>query len=168
MAFIVEDGTGLPNANSYVDVQEYRDYATDRGIDVTAELEATIQGYLVRSTDYVNLTYTFVGEQTTDTQSLAFPRTYNEVDLGLPVNVVNATIEMAFQVANGVTLFNDNTKNIISKKEKVDVIETEIKYDVTNSIYMSNASRFPTTEAYLKPYIDIYATNNGQVRVTNG
>ncbi len=77
MAFTVEDGSGVVSANSYVTEQEYRDYYADRGIDVTAETQAEIEGRLVRATDYCDDSYRWQGVKTYnfDINTLAFPRT---------------------------------------------------------------------------------------------
>ena len=169
MAFIVEDGTGLTDANSYASVQEYRDYASNRSIDVTSELDASIQGSLVRATDYVDLTYIYVGEQSNSPiQALEFPRTLDEVDLLLPTRVTKATIEMAFDLASGSNVFKDETKNITEIKEKVGPIETGTKYDVQSSLYRSNGARFPVADKLLKPYILSGTGNTGQIPVITG
>ncbi len=87
MAFVVEDGTGLTNSNSYISVAEYRAYCESREIDVTLDTDASIQGNLVLATDYLDMSYTFVGEANTTTQALEFPRTYNSVDLLIPLKL---------------------------------------------------------------------------------
>ena len=168
MAFIVEDGTGLVDSNSYVTVQEYRDYATDRGKDVTAELDADIQGYLVEATDYMDLSYTFKGEPSTDTQALQFPRVIDTVDVGVPLKIKYATIEMAFSEAKGISLFIDTEKNVTMKKEKVGPIETMYEYDTTATIYQSNAVRFPKADGYVKPYVESVNDNPGNLRAISG
>lgn len=168
MAFIVEDGTGLVDANSYVTVQEYRDYATDRGRDVTTEIDADIQGYLVEATDYVDLSYTFKGEPTFDIQALKFPRTIDDEDVGVPLKIKYAVIEMAFSEAAGVSLFIDSEKNVTMKKEKVGPIETMYEYDTTATIYQSNAVRFPKADKYVKPYVASVNDNPGNIRAISG
>ena len=166
MAFIVEDGTGLTDANSYASVQEYRDYAELRNIDVTSELDATIQGYLVRATDYLELTYEYLGEKLTETQMLEFPRLIDYEDTELPLRVKNATIEMAFEQANGATIFKNADKNITSIREKVDVIETEKKYNTEMSLYETAGDLFPIADKLVKPYVS--GTNNkGQIPTSN-
>ena len=167
MAFIVEDGTGLSDANSYASVQEYRDYAELRNIDVTLELDATIQGYLINATDYVELTYEYIGEALTDTQMLSFPRLVNDEDIGLPTKVINATIELALEGSNGSDLFAvDDEKNITSLTEKVGSIETSTKYDTTLSIYRTPSQIYPKPYKLLKPYIE-NINNSGQIPTIN-
>lgn len=167
MAFVAEDGTGLSDANSYVTVAEFRAYCADREIDVIADTDAAIQGNLIDGTDYVDLTYTFLGEATVDTQALQFPRTRDDEDYGVPNKVKYATIEMALQRRSGVNLFSDSESKLVSKREKVGVIETEQEFDDSKA-YKSNSSRFPKVNKLLKGWIDSYSDNTGQLRVISG
>lgn len=168
MAFIVEDGTGLADANSYASVQDYRDYAESRGIDKTSELDATIQGYLVQSTDYLDLTYTYKGERLTETQMLEFPRLIDNVDTELPLRITNATIEMAFELSSGTSIYNDDSKNVTALREKVGTIETETKYDTESTMYQSNSKRFFKTDKLVKPYVQEGSSNSGQIPCITG
>jgi len=54
MAFVVEDGSGVKNANSYATVQEFRDYHTERGRDVSGLTDDNIQYALILATDYID------------------------------------------------------------------------------------------------------------------
>jgi len=63
MAFTVEDGTGVVNANSYGTLQGFRDYFADRQEDVSAILDATVQLLLVASTDYIDSRWHFLGNK---------------------------------------------------------------------------------------------------------
>lgn len=167
MAFVVEDGTGLSNSNSYVTVAEFREYCATREIDVVADTDAEIQGNLVLATDYVDLTYTFIGEATVDTQALQFPRTKDDEDYGVPTKVKSATIEMTLSSRSGTNLFSDSDRSIIGKKEKVGVIETELDY-ADSKAYTSNSSRFPKVNKLLKDWVDYFTDNAGQLEVISG
>ncbi len=167
MAFVVEDGTGINNANSYTTVQEFRDYCADRGIDVVADTDAQIQGNLISATDYIDLTNTYKGEATFDTQALQFPRTYDDVDYSVPTKVKYATIEMALSSRSGSDLFSDSSGTVTSKREKVGPIETELDYADSKAL-KSNSTRFPKVNDLLKNWVDNYAFNSGQLRVISG
>lgn len=54
MTFIVEDGSGKKGATSYVTVQDFRDYHTDRGVDTSAILDGAVQSLLIAATDYID------------------------------------------------------------------------------------------------------------------
>ena len=58
MAFTVEDGTGLSDANSLASVAEFDAYCTERGIDVTGFADTTAKEVaLVKGADYLKTVY---------------------------------------------------------------------------------------------------------------
>ncbi len=75
---IVEDGTGLPNASSYVSAEAIRAYATARGVTLAAADgpgDAIVDQLAIKAMDYIeaNRSY-FWGWKHTTTQRLSFPR----------------------------------------------------------------------------------------------
>jgi len=107
MAFVVEDGTGVSDANSYTSVAFYRAYFTDRGRDVSAQTDQQIQGFLVRATDFIEKRFgdRWRGSRSTLTQALGFPRTGVVVDgstLGsdvVPLMLQSATAEYGYRAS---------------------------------------------------------------------
>lgn len=91
MALIVESGAGLPDADSYVSVADCANYATKHGLNFTAD-ETAKEARLRRATQYIDAQYVFKGEEQTDTQALAWPRT---VATGVPREIVAACCELA-------------------------------------------------------------------------
>ena len=137
MPLIVQTNDGLPNADSYVSVDELQSYAEKRGIVLTIDPEVA----LVRAMDYLS-TKSFKGEPMNSGQSTHFP----VKGLGVPEAIKRAQMMLAIQadsqpllapVANGV------------KREKVDSIEVE--YFEANDNGMIN---FPAIDALLAPYLD--------------
>lgn len=75
---VVEDGTGLPNASSYVSAADIRAYATLRGVTLAtddAPGDAIVDQLAVKAMDYIeaNRSY-FYGWKLNTTQRLCFPR----------------------------------------------------------------------------------------------
>ena len=141
--FIVEDGTGLPNANSLASVQDFKDYYSLRNVDISTLTDTQIEGFLVLGTDYIVQKYDFKGTKLKDTQSLPFPRVVNNETI-FPTNVKYATILLAYKSQNG-SLLADSQQQV--KKEKVDVLEVE---------YMDGSSSevvYNDVLGYLKPYL---------------
>ncbi len=95
MTFTVEDGTGLPTANSYASAATADTYFSDRGVSSWTGSETVKQQALVRATDYIDRMFgkRFLDVPLTDTQALAFPR----MELGLPTCVVYACCEYALR-----------------------------------------------------------------------
>lgn len=99
MALIVEDGSGLPNAESYVSVSTAAAYLTAMGSPDFADAQLSEQeAALRRATQYLDTRYTFIGEPMTDTQALQWPRS------GAPVwpvrGIVAACCELAGRALN--------------------------------------------------------------------
>lgn len=170
MAFVVEDGTGLANATSYVSVQEYRDYFTDRGIDKSSEADADIQGYLVRATEYIDLNFSFCGDPLTTTQALEFPRLIDDVDVGVPTKVKYATINMGNNVSSSTgSIYKDPNENIERLKEKVGPIETDTTYiSDGNRKSFTPENEYPEVAKYLEPYVCNDGLGDNQRRVISG
>lgn len=141
--FIVEDSTGLSNANSLASVQDFKDYYSLRNVNISTLTDTQIEGFLVLGTDYIVQKYDFIGSKLKDTQSLPFPRVVNNETI-FPTNVKYATILLAFKSQNG-SLLADSQQQV--KKEKVDVLEVE---------YMDGSSSevvYNDVLGYLKPYL---------------
>lgn len=106
MAFVVEDGTGKPDANSYGAVADADVYFADRGVvDWTGD-DSTKQGALVRATDYIEERFygNFAGQATTDVQALSWPRQYafNFGKNEIPATLKKACFEYALRALTQV------------------------------------------------------------------
>lgn len=124
MALIVEDGTGLANAESYISVAAADAYHASRGNAVWEDLDPDVKEQnLRRATDFIDAHYSedWSGETTTLEQALAWPRGYvprpvRETypggsaydpylsDGAVPPQVAKATAILALKVATGVIL----------------------------------------------------------------
>lgn len=77
MTVIVEDGTNVANANSYVDNQEFATFMEDRGEITIAEADSEQQDIaLIKATDYMEQKFRLLwkGSRTFATQRLSWPR----------------------------------------------------------------------------------------------
>lgn len=104
-AFVVEDGTGLTNATSYVSVAEADDYLSIRpNIDDWTDLDsAGKQAQLMWATRLLDQRAVFYGKKTVPASALQWPRTgvIDKNGLLVPYDVVpqpiqDATVEIAF------------------------------------------------------------------------
>ena len=154
MAFVVETGAGVANANSYASVAAADAYATDRGIDNWISQTTTEkQRALIKATDYLEAVYreAWKGYRVTATQGLSWPRCEVVVDTFpveaniVPGAVVNACVEMALRATTGTALIEDQGQTV--KREKVDVIEVEY------ADYSDPTKRYPAINSMLQPYL---------------
>lgn len=103
MAYTVEDGTGVADANSYVLVAEADLYFADRGVGTWATLNtAQKQAALVKATDYLDQRYgsRYVGVKYSATQSLEWPRLDSNFDTDeIPPKLKYACFEYALRAS---------------------------------------------------------------------
>ncbi|MES2637355.1 MAG: DnaT-like ssDNA-binding protein [Pseudomonadota bacterium] len=133
MALIVEDGTGLSNADAYISVADALAYHDARGNTNWADITATEQEQAIRrATDFMEQLYrlSWKGRRTTEAQALSWPRYdvlrddgyyYYASDI-VPTEVKNACAELAFKAAGG-DLSPDLAQRVI--REKIGPLEVE-------------------------------------------
>lgn len=136
MALIVEDGSGLANAESYVSVSDCAAYAMARGLTFPATPEDKAEAALCRATSYIDNTYRtrFPGQRKKfRLQALEWPRV-GVVDMNgfpvmsdeIPTEIVRATCEAAVRELSAPgSLLPDVTPGKIKKRAKVGDIEVE-------------------------------------------
>lgn len=133
MGFVVEDGSGLPTANSYGSDADADTYFSDRGITAWTGDAATKQAALIRATDYIDSRFgmAFLGVPAVDGQALAFPRLYipGVAEDEVPVKLQRACFEYALRALTA-TLAPDpvvGTSGVqtVKTKSKVGPIESE-------------------------------------------
>lgn len=132
---IVEDGTLVANANSFVTSADVSAYCDARGYafgDDDTDPD-DLKRWTIRAGDYLKNTQRFLytGALITPTQTMPWPRTGANMYRGpaIPENVVpqcekDAQCELAYRAAQA-NLQPDLARGGKVKREKVDVIETE-------------------------------------------
>jgi hypothetical protein len=106
MAFTVEDGTGVADANAYIDADYFAEYHGDRGRDLTDYANPAIEAAIVKATDYIEQRFgrKFRGYKGMKEQGLEWPRIGAYDDDGyawsyiVPSQVQKATAEYALIV----------------------------------------------------------------------
>lgn len=103
MALVVEDGTGVEGANSYLTVAELRAFAGDRGLTLPTDSE--VEKLLVKATDYLELK-SYIGDRASDNQGLSWPRTqtanpYWQYTNLIPTKLKTAQSLLAVEAMNG-------------------------------------------------------------------
>ncbi len=141
MALIVEDGTGKPDAESYISVADAGVYAAARGltfpVSTAPEITAAEQA-LRRATEFIDQRYgtRFVGQWAVADQALAWPRSYAYyrsealADDAVPPQVKAATVQAAVrELASPGSLTPDVTTGTIKKRVRVEGA-VEVEYAV--------------------------------------
>jgi len=141
---IVEDGTGLENADSYVSVEFADNYFTSRGYtewasigEDEADSDAEKEVLLIKATDFIDNIYQWNGKKASYEQALNFPRTglfdYNGYEVvSVPVQLKQAVCEAVKVLINGSELFNTQSENGAVINEKIG--ELSFSYDVSQKV----------------------------------
>lgn len=153
MAFVVEDGTGKIDANSYGAIAGADAYFAERGVTAWTGNDTVKQQALVKATDYIDTRFStrFKGYVLyPDTpQALAFPRTAFD---GLPAPLLKATYEYALRSLSGALApdpTTDASGNTVKRfKKKVGPLEKE--YEFATDTSSTNAFKpYPMADALI-------------------
>jgi hypothetical protein len=161
MALIIEDGSLVANANSYVTVEEARTYAAARGVTLSA-VDAEVEQLLIPAMDYLEAQRDrYQGTKVSATQSLQWPRYPVYIDGFLfasdeiPNDLKNAECQLAIEKQNGVDLLPTSEGRAIIK-EVVGPLETEYSESV--------GSDSPTMRAVDNLLQPLYNSGGGGLR----
>lgn len=135
---VVEDGTEVSGANSYVTTAELATYADERGVTITG----TAADLLIQAMDYLEQ-QNFKGVKNTSTQALQWPRynvyidSYYVTSTTIPQLLKDAECEIALAIDAG----NNPLATIdrVARKEKVGPIEVEYAAGASDSVYIKAA-----------------------------
>ena len=131
---VVEDGTIVSGANSYVSEADLTTYATDRGVTLSTSTAVL----LILAMDYVE-SLDFIGYQYTEDQALSWPRTEAKKDgiywydsNEIPQKLIDGLCEVALAIDAG----NSPADNLerATKREKVGDLEVEYMDSANSSV----------------------------------
>lgn len=143
MAIVVEDGTGLANADALISVAFLQSYADARGEDYSPYITAQQEQAIVRASDYISESFRWKGFKLKDRgnaageQALAWPRSWVTDRNDFPVDddkviveVQKATAIVAlYELANPGGMNPTFTPHDRVKMEKIGPIAVE--YDLS-------------------------------------
>jgi hypothetical protein len=96
MALVVENNTGMANADSYVSVADFRAYATNRGIETVGDLsDDEAEQKLRQGFDYVNSQWGYTSIPKSNDQAGEFPRVDLSDGMGRIFNSVPNRVKQA-------------------------------------------------------------------------
>lgn len=130
MPLIVETGTEVLNANSYVTLEEVRAFALARGFALSAT-DSIVEIACIKAMDFLeSFSNRFKGHKLTGTQGLQFPRGGVSIDGFLldenviPLQLKRAQSQLVIEIHSGVDLTPTSDGKFLVR-QKVDVIENE-------------------------------------------
>ena len=164
MPLIVEDGTGMATAESYVSVADADARHTAFGNSAWTGTDAVKEAALRRATAYIEQAYRsrWQGVRMSEAQALSWPRYNVIVDSWsiasdeVPTEVANACADLALK-ALSADLNEDLDRAVI--REKVGPLETEY------SAYSPERKRYPAIDMALAPFLTGAGANARLVRL---
>lgn len=157
IVIIVEDGSGISNANAYVSVSDARAYAEARGVTLpTADDDVAIM--LINATDYIeSKACQFGGVPTFADQALSWPRTGFEINGepfpvdAIPKNLVKAQCQLVIVLQEGFSLLPNVAPTDYVIEETVGPITT--KY--ADPSIVGTMTTFTAVDALLAPLFGV-------------
>lgn len=167
MAFVVEDGTGKPDATAYCDVAFADSYFADEGGNSawTAANPAQKQNAIVKATRYIDQRFAklFRGVQSTNRQALQWPRAcYGEWRYGsneMPIELKRACAEYAVRSLSASLIADPvESQEIEEKSVSVGPISKKTRFAVRQSrrsAIVSNAAfkDYPAADMWIEPLL---------------
>ena len=153
MALIVEDGTGVAGANSYIDADTARAYAAARGLSLPAD-DSAVESLLINAMDFIEAYRgQFQGRKVSATNPLQWPRVGVVLDgYPLPENVIpqalkDAQAQLAVDASSQELMPVGPGREVVM--ERVDVVQVQYaESGVTNPQPV-----FTKAEALLAPLL---------------
>jgi hypothetical protein len=157
VALIIENGSIVDNANSFVTAAEMVAYAALRGVTITADT-TTQEQQIILAMDYlVSREQSMKGTRVSDLQELPYPRfnvRYNGYYITgseIPKELKNAQIELAIQLGSTELLLSEKTDNVQS-----------ISLDgVISKSFFSGGSYSTIRTDKADAYLNVLMNNNG-------
>lgn len=167
--FIVEDGTGIANANSYCTVAFANDYFTERGnLTWIDAFDAAKEIALIKATDYIELRY---ANRFKDNilfpdvpQALSFPRTGT---VAMPVQLLRATCEYALRALSAeltADISNDLIKDTTTERVVGSIRTVDSVTHAGNYVqYKKSYNRYPAADGLIKSLLR--SSSTGLIRI---
>lgn len=163
MALIIENGTIVANANSYVSVSVLNDYLSSVGVTTTAN-DATKETYLILAMQYIEaLRNKFKGSKVSSLQLLQWPRKDVEIDgfdileTVMPTELIKAQCQLVVEQIKGKPLF-PSAKTVVNEGA---VIEKTVgpltkKFAASNQLSSTSPIMFASVNAFLNALTTSY------------
>jgi hypothetical protein len=135
-ALIVEDGSTVPDANTYVSAADFSTYMSDRGLTFSGS-NGTQEQVLLKAMDYIEA-QNFIGFKKSKEQALQWPRTEVYID-GYAYEsdeIPSLLLKLQMEVSIAIDAGNDPSANVgrATKREKVGDIEVEYMDSADDSL----------------------------------
>lgn len=178
MALIIEDGTIVAGADSWITVAEWESYLSAFG-HTPSGTEAEKEVILRKAEKAISTRYTFDGDLVEQDQSTCLPRHWSKPINGftisadtVPRDFKNAQAELAWSIHGGADPFADATSGalgpLVGNKSKAGPVEVEKTYGNGGSPFDPRSmSNYTATQDLLRPYL-ASGSSKHQIRMARG
>ena len=159
ISIIVEDGTCVLNANSYISLEDAKEYQLSCNRTDWLELSDKEQkASLVKATTYIDNLFTWKGRRKFRNQELAFPRVMiKDLDgydvVGIPKRLKKAVCEAAYYgYAEDLFTVYDSEKGVLKRAKDVvsGAVEQEREYFNSTETTVDIVSKYAALDSLLK------------------
>ena len=162
MAIVVEDGSVVIGANSYVSMEDANNYFTLRNNSEWNQLEdAQKVAFIIAAMDYIEIRYgrRFIGCPQDEGQPLSWPRKDTGLTELIPSNLKKAVFEYALIAKDGLLApnpkYDESGFPLITRREKVGPLETEYRHATLTDGYQNNDWRsYPVADGLIEPLLN--------------
>lgn len=138
-SLVVEDGSIVMGANTYVDASVFNTHLSNRGLSFNSTA-GTVEQTLILAMDYIE-TRKYFGLRVSSDQSLSWPRADVWIDnYPIPNNVIPDVLKKAqIEVAIAIDSGNNPNSNLdrTTKREKVGDVEVEYSDSARDSVKLT-------------------------------
>ena len=152
---VVEDGSIVEDANSYVSIEDAKACALLRGVDLSAVSDEQMAVYLILANDYLeSFRDEYKGYLTSSIQELQWPRLSVYIDANLissdsiPQHLINAQCQLVIDQFNGITLQPNRT-------DKFTIVQQvgDIRREFSEKIGTSSLPKLTAFERFIAPLL---------------
>ena len=123
--------------NTYLTVADFTAWATLRGLDLSPFSNEQIEAALVvSSSDFIDVNYKFKGQVLDATQPMALPTTLVAIN-----DIYKGAAQSAWQALNDQLFVSPSANSagqVISQRDKLDVLETETEYAENSATFYTH------------------------------
>ena len=163
MALIIEDGSIVANANSFITVAEWETYLSLYGKTATGDTTAK-ETNLIKAQRAISTRYTFDGTPVEQAQATCLPRDWSKKVKGftvaddvVPQDFKDAQAELAFDIQEGADPFANATEGakgpVTYERAKAGPVETQTQYGSGGAPFNPRSmANYTAVNDLLRPY----------------
>ena len=155
MALVIEDGTLVAGANSFVTRAEIIAYAAARGTTLTDDASTDVLA--IQAMDYI-WAQCLKGDLVDDDQDAPFPRsglvdgdTADDYEYSIPKGIKQAQLQLALDAGNGIILTASANPDATVKSTKVGPIERE--FFAPSNLTLDGTPPLTVAKGWLTPFL---------------